>query len=226
MEYYKIKADYSPSITGKRNGGCAVELKDRTSFCSDSDKKRWKTFFTQDINNGIERRAWGSYVIFDHQSLDAPFQLCLTGKRVKQLDFMTFAPHVCALQFLVSVRVYDILREFRMQAYNAIPVKIDTFEQRYYLLGFPTIDFSYYDFTKSKFNNYISGKIGTIDSEDAYNQLFINGRIDTVELQLNTKFNVDVIHVPEGTFFSSNIIEIFESEKITGYIRSKEILVN
>ena len=39
MVYYKIETDYSPLITGKRNGGCAVEIKDKSSFYSDVDKK-------------------------------------------------------------------------------------------------------------------------------------------------------------------------------------------
>ncbi len=226
MNYYKIEKDYSPNITGKRDGGYAVEIKDKMSFYSDSDKKRWKDFFIQDIKNGKERCSWGSYAIFNHQSLDAPFHLYLTGKRVKQLDFMTFAPYVRALQFLVSDKVYNIICKFKLQIHNAIPVNIDTFEQKYYLLGFPTVGFDYYDFAKCKFYNYISGKQETFESKDAYSQLFTNGRIETISIKFNTKFDVDIINVPGATFFSSDIIEIFEREKITGYIKCKEILEN
>lgn len=57
MEYYKIEKDYSPHITGKRDGSFAVELKDKLSFCSDSDKRLWKGFFTNDIKEGKERCA-------------------------------------------------------------------------------------------------------------------------------------------------------------------------
>ena len=226
MEYYKIERDYSPHITGKRDGGYAVEIKDKTSFCSDSDKKLWKDFFTQDIKNGKERCSWGSYAIFDNQLLDAPFQFYLTGKRVKQLDFMTFAPYVRALQFLVSDRVYNIICKFKLQTHNAIPVNIDTFGQKYYLLGFPTVGFDYYDFAKCKFYNYTSGKQETFESKESYSQLFINGRVETISIKLNTKFDADIIHVPGATFFSSDIIDIFEREKITGYIKSEERLEN
>ena len=226
MEYYKIEKDYSPHITGKRDGGYAVEIRDKTSFCSDLDKKLWKDFFTQDIKNGKERCSWGAYAIFDSQLLNAPFRLYLTGRRVKQLDFMTLAPYVRALQFLVSDKVYNIISKFKLQAHNAIPVNIDTFEQKYYLLGFPTVGFDYYNFSKCTFYNYISGKQETFESKDIYSQLFINGRVETILIKLNTKFEVDIINVLGATFFSSDIIEIFEREKITGYIKCKERLEN
>lgn len=226
MEYYKIEKDYSPHITGKRDGGYAVEIRDKTSFCSDLDKKLWKDFFTQDIKNGKERCSWGSYAIFDSQLLNAPFQFYLTGKRIKQLDFMTFAPYVRALQFLVSDKVYNIISKFKLQTHNLIPVNINTFEQKYYLLGFPTIGYDYYDFEKCKFYNYISDKQETFESKDIYSHLFSNGRVKTISIKLRTKFDVDIINVPGGTFFSSDIIEAFEREKITGYIKCKEKLEN
>lgn len=226
MKYYRIEKDYSPNITGKRDGGYAVEIKDKASFFSDSDKNLWKEFFIQDIKNGKERCSWESYAIFDNQLLDAPFQLYLTGKRIKQLDFMTFAPYVRALQFLVSDKVYNIICKFKLQTHNLIPVNINTFEQKYYLLGFPTIGFDYYNFEKCKFYNYISDKQETFKSKEEYSQLFINGRIKTISIKLKQKFDVDIINVPGATFFSKDIIEIFEKEKITGYIKCKEILEN
>ncbi len=226
MRYYKVKTDYSPLITGKRNGGNAVEIKEKVSFYSDSDKKLWKEFYSQDIINGTERCLWGSYAIFNNMSLESPICFYPTSKRIRQLDFMAFAPHMRTLQFLVSEKVYNIIKNFRLPIYNAIPANIDTFEQQYYLLGFPTIDFGYYDFTKSKFNNYITGKMGAIESEDTYTKLFISGRVETIIIKLNTKFDIDIINVPGATFFSSSIIEFFEREKITGYIRGNEILEN
>lgn len=226
MEYYKIEKDYSPHITGKRDGGYAVEIRDKTSFCSDLDKKLWKDFLSKDIKNGKERCSWESYAIFDSQLLNTPFHLYLMGKRVKQLDFMTFAPYVRALQFLVSDKVYNIISKFKLQTHNVIPVNIDTFEQKYYLLGFPTVGFDYYNFSKCKFYNHISGKQETFESEDIYSQLFVNGRVETILIKLNTKLDVDIIHVPGATFFSSAIIELFEKEGITGYVKCKEILEN
>lgn len=65
-----------------------------------------------------------------------------------------------------------------------------------------------------------------IESKDIYSQLFINGRVETILIKLNTKFEVDIINVLGATFFSSDIIEIFEREKITGYIKCKERLEN
>lgn len=226
MTYYKLEIDYTPSITGKRNGGAAVEIKDKESFFSDSDKKIWKEFHLQEIKNGRERCSWESYALFNNDAFGNPICFYPTGKRVKQLDFMTFAPYMRSLQFLVSDKVYNIISNFRLQIHNVIPAKIDTFGQKYYLLGFPTLYFNYFDFGKSIFKNYVSDKEGVIETEDEYMQLFINGCVKTVKIQLNTKFNVDIIHVPGASFFSSDIIELFEKEKITGYIRCKEVLEN
>lgn len=150
----------------------------------------------------------------------------LTGKCIKQLDFMTFAPYIRTLQFLISEQVWNIIKHFNLQTYNIIPAKIDTFEQRYYLLGFPTIDFNYYDFDNSLFMNYNSGRIEHMASEESYTELFVNGKLKTSIIKLNTKFDADIIHTPDGTFLSSRITDIFSKEKISGYLKCDEILEN
>lgn len=226
MLYFKIETDYSPSITGKRNGGNAVEIKEKESFYADSDKELWKNFYSQEFKNGTNHYLWGTYVLFNREALVGPIRFCLTGKCIKQLDFMTFAPYMRTLQFLISERVWNIIKHFNLQTYNIIPAKIDTFEQRYYLLGFPTIDFNYYDFDNSLFMNYNSGRIEYMASEESYTELFVNGRVKTSIIKLNTKFNVDIIHTPGGTFFSSRITDIFSTEKISGYLKCDEILEN
>lgn len=48
--------------------------------------------------------------------------------------------------------------KFKMQTHNIIPVNIETFPQKYYLLNFPTVGCDYYDFAKCKFYNYGTGE--------------------------------------------------------------------
>lgn len=60
------------------------------------------------------------------------------------------------------------------------------------------------------------------ESKDTYSQLFINGRVETILIKLNTKFDADIIHVPGETFFSSDIIDIFEREKLQSILNQKK----
>ena len=63
---------------------------------------------------------------------------------------MAFGPYEHGVQFLISHRVYEIIAKYRLPIHNKITAKIDTFSQNYYLVGFPMLPVSVYDFNKSR----------------------------------------------------------------------------
>ena len=226
MKYYKLRTDYNPKISGKANGGCAVELKDKQSFGSIEDKYLWKDYCTQNRINMNNHSSCENYIPFDYQLLKAPLRCFLTGKRVKELDFMTFAPYIHGIQFLVSEKAYNVIKRYRLQTHNAIPVQIDTLKQTYYLLGFPIVGFSYFDFSCSLFYNYCSKSKEQIANEETYSNLFKEGCVDTVLIKLKSKFEVDIIHTPGASYFSAELLSDLKKENVTGYIQYDERLDN
>ncbi|EOJ6445313.1 hypothetical protein [Escherichia coli] len=45
MRYKKVTVSYEPAITGNSKGGYSVEIKDRLSFNSPTEKKYFESFF-------------------------------------------------------------------------------------------------------------------------------------------------------------------------------------
>ena len=149
MEYYNIDIDYTPSITGKRDGDVAVAKK-KESFSSKEQEKEFNDFF---INNYKNKSR---VMITDFQLFNTKNRFMITyfprTKSIKQLDFMAFGPYEHGVQFLISHRVYEIIAKYRLPIHNKITAKVDTFSQNYYLVGFPMLPVSVYDFNKSTFS--------------------------------------------------------------------------
>ncbi|MDQ7738115.1 hypothetical protein HUK48_12320 [Prevotella corporis] len=131
MKYYNVDTDYTPSITGKRDGDVAVAKK-KESFSSKEGEKEFNDFF---INNYKNKSR---VMITDFQLFNTKNRFMITyfprTKSIKQLDFMAFGPYEHGVQFLISHRVYEIIAKYRLPIHNKITAKIDTFSQNYYLV--------------------------------------------------------------------------------------------
>jgi hypothetical protein len=53
MNYLRIRTENDPKVTGRRNGGCAVE-QNKNSFANKKIEREFKEFFIANIKN-IER---------------------------------------------------------------------------------------------------------------------------------------------------------------------------
>lgn len=215
MKYCNIDTDYTPKITGKRDGDVAV-VKNKGSFSNKEQEKAFDDFF---IANYKEKNR---VLLSDFRLFDTKNRFTITyfpkTKSIKQLDFMAFGPYEHGLQFLVTQKVYDIISKYRLPTHNKIPAKIDTFTQNYYLVGFPMLPKNAYDFNKSTFFDYKNGiqvKFQGIEDYETANYDRITAKPQ--RLFLKARIQYDIIKTTTGVFFSSEIIKEFEKYNITGY---------
>ena len=224
MEYYNIGTDYTPSITGKRDGDVAVE-KNKKSFSCKELEKEFNDFF---IDNYKDKSR---VLLTNFHLLNVENDFIITyfprTKSIKKLDFMAFGPYEHGLQFLITQRVYEIISKYRLPIHNKIPAKIDSFSQSYYLVGFPMLAKDAYDFEKSTFFDYRNGTpIKFQNVEDYETADYERITASAQRLYLNEKLEYDIIKTTKGVFFLSEIIKKFEKENITGYRIIEGILEN
>lgn len=224
MEYYNIDTDYTPSITGKRDGDVAVE-KNKKSFSCKELEKEFDDFF---IDNYKDKSR---VLLTNFHLLNVENDFIITyfprTKSIKKLDFMAFGPYEHGLQFLMTQRVYEIISKYRLPIHNKIPAKIDSFSQSYYLVGFPMLAKDAYDFEKSTFFDYRNGTpIKFQNVEDYETADYERITASAQRLYLNEKLEYDIIKTIKGVFFLSEIIKEFEKENITGYRIIEGILEN
>lgn len=226
MIYYNIDVDTEPKITGNRNGVFSVEIKHKNSFGSIDDKNVWKNYLSENRENK-NRILLNNYVPFDNSRLNYPINFFPVGRKIKQLDFIAFSPYIRGIQFLATRRVYEIISKYRLPIHSIIPSKIDTFDESYYLIGFPMLAKSAYDFNKSTFFDYRHGRpVKFKDYEDYKNANYDRITSTPQKLYLREKIDFDIIITTKGAFFLLEIIEDFEKENITGYRRIEGILEN
>jgi hypothetical protein len=140
---------------------------------------------------------------------------------------MAYGPYEQGIQFLVSQEVYEIIGKYKLPVYNKIPVKIDTFNKRYFLLGFPMIEFSEIDFSRSIFFDYNAGEKVVYKNYNDYQFSEYSRKLATPQrIFLKNKFEYDIIDTAKGTFFIKEIVEEFNKNNITGYQIKEGILEN
>ena len=189
--------------------------KKNKSFINKVHEKAFNAFIDENLDNR-NRIFITNYQIFDLSNFI--LQYYPTTKSVRKLDFMTFCPHELGLQFLVTNLVYNIISKFKLPIHNKITVKINTFEDEYFLIGFPMLEVNSYDFEKSTFFDYKNGKnVKYIDAEDYETAEYSRNLAKPLKLCLNSQYDYDIINTTKGIYFSSDIIEEFKKENITGY---------
>jgi hypothetical protein len=201
MKFYNVDIETEPKITGSRNGIYSVEIKDKHSFTSIEDKNIWRNYCSENRKNKI-RVLLNNYVPLDNSLLNDSITFFPRGKKIEQLDFMAYAPYVQGIQFLVTPRVYAIISKYRLPIHNKILAKIDTFNQNYYLIGFPMLAKDAYNFTKSTFWDYKSGtQVKFKDVEDYETADYERLTSSAQKLYLNEKIEYDIIKTTKGVFF-------------------------
>ena len=222
MNYLRIRTENDPKVTGRRNGGCAVE-QNKNSFANKKIEREFKEFFIANIKN-IERTRWGSYVIYEPPQ-DFDLTYFPKTKSIKKLDIMNYSEELFDISFLISERAYEILAKYRLPIHNKIPAKIATFSQDYFLVGFPTLLANTFDFDKSIFYNN-EGKVTFRDVNDYENAAYNRHMAIPYLLYLNIQMEYDVIKTRKGLFFAQSLVEELEKKEVTGYVIENGILEN
>lgn len=208
----RIRTQYDSDITGVRNGAPAV-WKTAKSFCDKKTSNLFDDFFAQNLID-ISRIRMASYLIFDKPK-DFSLTYYPKTKSVKQVDFLTYAPYLNAIQFLVSERVKNIIEQYKTPLHNEIPVNISTFNNGcYFLLGFPIIDFDHIDFSKSLFLG-LRGKV--LNFKDVSEYCSYGCSLDVKELYVHVDRSYDIVSTVWGDFVSDTLINALEKANISGY---------
>ena len=214
MKFYNIDINLDPKITGRRNGSFAVEIK-KNSFEKDEHKEYFNSFFDSNSND-IKGVRIETFQQFDLKKCPSVIYFPMT-KSIKKLDFMYYAPYELGIDFLVSKKIVDIISAYKLPIHNKIPVKIDTFDGNYFLIGFPVWSFEVLDFQKSTFYHQNRDVFSFIDYEDYKNSESKYRYTTKVDLYLKEKIEYDVISIGAAIFFSEKIVEELKENNATGY---------
>lgn len=217
MMYYKIRTDYDPKTTGKRDGAFTI-IKNRKSFETKEQEQIFNKFFVENYKNR-SRVSYNSFVPWDC-SQSFPITYFPRTTKIKENDFMAYGPYEHGIAFMISKRTYDILSHYSLPIHYTIPVKIASFIQNFVLLGLPVLDSDNIDFESSIFYKY--GKRINYDSVQEY--MSDKGPVITKSLRLKCRIQDDVVHTTEGIFLSQRILMEFEQKGITGFIVSETTL--
>ena len=128
-------------------------------------------------------------------------------------------------QILVSEKAYGIIRKYRTPDYSIIPSRIETFDKKYFMIGFPMIEDKTIDLKKSTFYDIELEKEISYESYDAYAE--INFSRHPLETYLTEVYDYDIINLQgEGMYFSETLITELEKNEIIGFVRKNSILYN
>ena len=218
IKYFLTNSTYENAITGiSKNWLHAVEINKKQSFKNDNEKK----YFYDVIEN-----AWkinNGFCKFDNDKI-SEITFFPKFKKIKQIDIIRQSPVQIGLNFIISKRTLDILKSFKLPECNIIPVKIDTFCDDYFLIGFSAIEPSTIDFSKSVFSdNEKNFKFNSFEEWDEINY----SKKSPVELFLGNIYGYDIINIRmvDGLYFSEKLVETLEDNKIIGFKINKERLL-
>ena len=221
MKYIKTDTEYEPKITGSPNGVYAVEIKEKKSFKSKEEKDYFNQFVEKNSED-IKRVCEQNFVKIDNKRISEIIYFP-SYKRAKDIDVVKYCPHQMGFQLLVSEKAYEILKKYRTPAYSIIPSKIETFDKKYFMIGFPMIENKTIDLKKSSFYDSKLGKEITYKNYNDYAE--INFSRYPLETYLTEFYNYDIINLQaEGMYFSENLITELENSGIIGFVRKKSIL--
>jgi hypothetical protein len=148
MEYQRIRTEYNPKITGKKDGDFTVE-ENQKSFTDKTMENEFNTFISKNIRNR-ERILYRNYKTVETANGFSVTYFPRT-KSIKELDFMAYGLNIQGIRFLISPRTFEIISKYKLSVHNKIHVKIDTFKFDYYLIGFPMFEITDYDLEKTIF---------------------------------------------------------------------------
>lgn len=232
--YKKVEISREPKVTGIRDGSFQVESKWIKSFRNKEERK----YYCDVLNAFYDQYRFDRFPIrIDTEQLHLPITFYADKKSVKETDFVAFAFYVRAIQLMVSEVTLHHIKSFHLPSTIELECRIfskkpETFQGKYFLLGFPYIDNHLVDYAKSSFD-YLHPAMGcigewrempsVISQEEYFDFKFRDEsgvptltRPKHIVLKGNDEF--DVINTRfHGLFFSQNLIdELQESNHSNG----------
>ncbi|MEH4792453.1 hypothetical protein PO413_20920 [Escherichia coli] len=224
MRYKKVTVSYEPAITGNSKGGYSVEIKDRLSFNSPTERKYFESFFENNDEN------YNRVFINNFETIDTVYLKNLIlfpkQKRIKEIDMLIFSPHKLGLSFMISEKLYNIITKFKLPPFNKIPAQINTFNTKYFLIGFPMIPKERIDLDKSIFFDTKKRSEFNFKSYDEF--IKMDYSIIPKKIYPDVFYDVDVIGFQgKGLFFSDRLLDAIQNAGIVGlHIGDTEMEMN
>lgn len=189
MHYITVSKQFNPKITGT-NKISSLEFK-KTSFVHKSDGK----VFFEHLDDW-DKANIDSFEPFDPKILQGEITLYPVGKRVKKLDFMGVCPHLCGIWMAVSKKALSIIQKYKLPKHTLIPVNIDTYDEPYYLIGFPLVTIEHIDYSKSEFINTKNFDIISFSNENEYRDDFFASAKNII---LKNNYHYDILNLATVT---------------------------
>jgi hypothetical protein len=120
---------------------------------------------------------------------------------------------------MISEKAWSVIKNFNLPEYNLIPVKIDTFNTNYFLIGFSKTQSFEIDFEKSVFfewNPYREKKYKSLEEYNQINAKYAGSNFELIKLK--KKYNYDIINLQiGGIFMSDRLFEAINNNGIIGF---------
>lgn len=222
-----VEISREPQITGDRNGGFQVESKWVKSFRNKEERE----YYCEVLRGGsFDNYGFSSFPLkIDTEKLHLPITFYADRKSTKETEFISFAFRLSAIQFIISEKSLDLLKQYRLPPMVVVdccivPKKENTFLGKYYLVGFAALDSAELDYAQSIFT-YLHDEGGSewrwqdmpaVASEDDYKEFTENQFCSLVrpkQIILKDKYHFDVVNAREhGLFFSERLIQSLKEQ--------------
>lgn len=211
MQYITVSREFEPKITGT-NQPFSLEFK-KNSFINKDDEKLLFSHLDDWDKISIE-----SYQPFDSKVLKGEIALYPVGKRVKKLDFMGVGPNIWGIWTAVSKKVLTIIQKYKLPQYTLIPVNVETYDEPYYLIGFPVIKTKYVDFSKSDFFDTRSRSIVTFADFNEYRENIVSVKAHNILLPIEYDYDVLKVVCCQDICLSEKLANELQENNCTGLI--------
>lgn len=226
MKYLNVTCSTVSTVTGVNNGDAQVETlnkKNEYSFANKNEEEYF-TEFCREIWKKSKGIFINNFIAINNYKISS-ITYFPTKKRVKEIDVLTHCTQSAfnIFDFLISDKALKIIFEFNLSHFNSIPAQVKGFVTQYYLIGFPIIPYSEFNFKDSVFRNDITGdKISFQDYDEFknYNTICISPQ----KIILKQQYKYDILRTPVGLFFSEPLINKIKENHIIG-LEVKDVIL-
>ncbi len=225
--YFQIRRSSDPKVIGMKDGSSQAKI-DRAGFQS---KEKYDEFYNYFFNRKINP----FWEIFGRiPAFEVDLECVRLNKRAKLTDFLSYYPEIFGGNYLINIRIIEILNFFNLPNIKLFDVKLfddDRIRTDYKLLFVEVLDYDVIDFKKTIFfkGSSIAGKsFFEINDKNEFEKLKDVSSFQVEKLVLTNKFITGLdffltkITDPQ-IFVSERLKKAFEDANVTGVKIVKEI---
>ncbi len=208
----KISVSSDPKIIGVNNGISQIEL-DRKNLLN-HDGKHYDFY-----------KHFNSFSYWANQNDQINFNISIINakqlRKAKMTDLLLYGPKIMAFNWLISEKLYSLLKDFNIGEHKLFEVSIEGCEEKYFFLKLKTILKDEFIFDQNILTVYKKG----IDEEITFNDIneynnFIleNPLFQYKHIALKKELEkYDIIYTQgAGNYFSERLIKSFNENGLIG----------